>query len=248
MAYKAVILLKNGVLCWYGEFWGWFLEGAIIYWSREYIDSFIDKGERISVVYGGHSTQLPSLKKIKKGDTVYPVTLYKNDLCVLGRLTIENIETAFDCLMRETGKPYDCIFPDVYAVRCTYNDAPYIPRDKAGKHFYPTNKQKYETAEELPENTKVMILEELTDKPHRASQEPPAMLAAFALSGSKGSEILMRVIPPEKLPELRFGTGKEQKPLKTDRNGRIVIASVLGNARLMSDETREYFDLLFMEV
>lgn len=30
-----------------------------------------------------------------------------------------------------------------------------------------------------------MILEELTDIPHKASQEPPADLAAFALTGSK---------------------------------------------------------------
>ena len=221
------------------------MAGYMIYWSKEYLDKLLGKGEILSVVYGGYSTQLPSLKKIKKGDTVYPVTVFRNALYVVGRLTIENIEPAFDYLMRETGKPYNCIFPDDYAVRGTYNDAPYIPRDKAGRHFYVTNKQKYETIEELPEGTKVMILEELTDKPHKASQEPSADLAAFALTGSNGSEILMRIIPVDQLPELRFVSGKEQKPLKTDKNGKIVITSILGNARLMSEQTKAYFDSLF---
>jgi len=221
------------------------MAGYMIYWSKEYLDKLIDKGEKMSVVYGGYSTQLPSLKKVKKGDTVYPVTLFRNDFYVVGRLTIENIESAFDYLMRETGKPYDCIFPDDYAVRCTYDDAPYIPRDKSGRHFYRTNKQKYETIEELPEGTKVMILEELTDKPHKVSQEPPADLAAFALSGSNGSEIKLRDVSDEKIPELLFMSGKEQKPLKTDKNGKIVITSILGNSRLMSEHTKAYFDSLF---
>ena len=221
------------------------MPGYIIYWSKEYLDRLLGKGEIISVVYGGYSTQLPSLKKIKNGDTVYSVTVFKNTLYVVGRLTIENIEPAFDYLMRETGKPYGCIFPDDYAVRCTYNNAPYIPKDKAGRHFYRTNKQKYETIEELPEGTKVMILEELTDIPHKASQEPPADLAAFALTGYDGSEIKLRAVPAKKIPELLFVAGKEQKPLKTDKNGRIVLASILGNARLMSGETQEYFDSLF---
>ena len=107
---------------------------------------------------------------------------------MMGRLTIEKIEPAFDYLMRE-GKPYDCMFPDDYAVRGTYNDAPYMPKDKAGKHFYCTNKGKYENNEDLP-----------------------ADLAAFALSGSNGSEIKMREVSAEKIPELLFGTEKEQKP------------------------------------
>lgn len=221
------------------------MAGYIIYWSKEYLDKLLGKGENVSVVYSGYSTQLPSLKKIKNGDMVYPVTVFKNTLYVVGRLKIENIEPAFDYLMRETGKPYDCIFSDDYAVRCTYSDAPYIPRDKAGRHFYRTNKQKYETIEELPEGTKVMILEELTDIPHKASQEPPADLAAFALSGSNGSEIKLRAVPAEKIPELLYVSGKEQKPLKTDKNGRIVLASILGNARLMSEQTKAYFDSLF---
>lgn len=55
----------------------------------------------------------------------------------------------------------------------------------------------------------------------------------------------MRMIPAEKIPELRFVSGKEQKPLKTDKNGKIVITSILGNARLMSEQTKVYFDSLF---
>lgn len=163
----------------------------------------------------------------------------------MGRLTIEKIEPAFDYLMRETGKPYDCMFPDNYAVRSTYNNAAYMPKEKAGKHFYCTNQGKYENIEDLPEGTKVIILEELTDIPHRISQEPPADLAAFALSGSNGSEIKMREVSSGKLPKLLFGTTKEQKPLKTDKNGRLVVASLLGHTRLMSDDTKRYFDSLF---
>ena len=219
------------------------MSGYMIYLSKEY--KLLGKGETVSVVYGGYSTHLPSLNKIRKGDTVYTVTIFKNTLYAVGRFTIENIEPAFDYLMCETGKPYNCIFPDDYAVRCTYNDVPYIPRNKAGKHFYRTNKQKYETIAELPEGTKVMILEELTDILHKASQEPPTDLAAFALTGSNGSGILMRMIPAEKIPELRFVSGKEQNPPKTDKNGKIVITSILSNARLMSDLTKEYFDSLF---
>ena len=37
----------------------------------------------MSVVYSGYSLKLPSLKKIKVGDTVYAVTIDKNELCGL---------------------------------------------------------------------------------------------------------------------------------------------------------------------
>ena len=57
--------------------------------------------------------------------------------------------------------------------------------------------------------------------------DPPADLAAFALTGSNGSGILMRMIPSEKLPELRFVSEKEQKPIKTDNNGKMSLLPFL---------------------
>lgn len=40
-------------------------------------------------------------------------------------------------------------------------------------------------------------------------------------------------------------SGKEQKALKTGKNGRIVLAYVLANTRLMSIKTKDFFDSLF---
>ena len=221
---------------------GDYLSGYIIYWSKEFIDKLNkhSKHEKMSVVYSGYSLKLPSLKKIKVGDTVYAVTIDKNELCVMGKLTIEKIETAFDYLMRETGKPHDCVFPDNYAVKNTYHKNAGI---KAGQYFYHTNNGHYDNIEDLPDGTKILVLEELTDIPHQFSQEPPAQSAAFALSGTNGSEIMPRIIPNDRIPFLLFG--KEKKPLKTDKNGKIVNASIAGHARIMSDETQDYFNSLF---
>ena len=38
------------------------MAGYMIYWSKEYLDKLLGKGEILSVVYGGYSTQFESSK------------------------------------------------------------------------------------------------------------------------------------------------------------------------------------------
>lgn len=225
-------------------FGGKAMSGFIIYWSKEYIDKIkkCESEEKLSVVFSGYSTKLPSLKSIKVGDIVFPVTLYNNQFLVMSRLTINKIEPAFDYLMRETGKPYNCMFPDNFAVKHEYSQQ---AGKLAGKTYYSMNSGHYDNIEDVPENTTILILEDLKDIPHGLSQEPPDILAAFALSGTDGAVIKPRIIPYETITTLKFGKLNDQKPLKTDKNGKIVNASLFGHARLMSEETYNYFDSLF---
>lgn len=220
------------------------MSGFMIYWSQEFVDKLNKSGnsEKLSVVYSGYSTKLPSLKSVKVGDTVYPITIHNNEVWVMSRLTIEKIELAFDYLMRETGQPYHCRFPDNYAVLHRYHQQ---ACKKAGKIFYSMNGGYYDDADDLPEGTILLILEQLKEIPHLLSQEPPAAGAFFALSGTNGADIKPRSIPAEIISTLMFGKPNDQKPLKTDKSGKIVNASVVGHARLMSEATHAYFDSLF---
>ncbi len=92
------------------------MSGCMIYRTKEYVER-IGSGDCLSVVFGGYSLSVPSVTKVKVGDMVCPLTMNRNELYAMGRLTVEKTEPAFDHLMRETGMPYDRMFPDDHAVR-----------------------------------------------------------------------------------------------------------------------------------
>lgn len=57
------------------------------------------------------------------------MTLAEGTLCVMARLPIEKIESAFDYLIRETGQIYGALVPDGFALEHEY---------RAGGKFYLT--------------------------------------------------------------------------------------------------------------
>ena len=80
-----------------------------------------------------------------------------------------------------------------------------------------------------------------------AAKMPVEQIEVAALS-EHGSTIKLRLIPSEKIKELRFGATKsKQKPLKIDKNGNPSILSVSSCIRKMSDETKIIFDSVFEE-
>lgn len=217
------------------------MAGFMTYWSKEYIKGLKKAGDNgaLSVIFGSHHTKMPSISSVKVGDIIYPVTLADGTLQVMGRLPVEKTERAFDYLMRETGSVHSALVPDGFAVQHKYY---------AGGTFYRTNTEKYERREDLPEGTKILILEELEEKPHKFHQVPQTCCAALAASGTCGSVIKARPLPLEVIPELRFGPSKsKQKPLRLDKNGIPTIVSLSGSVRRMSEETQKIFESVFME-
>ena len=66
----------------------------------------------IEVVFGSAHTRMPSIKSAKIGDVIYPVTLINNKMSVVARLPVENIEIAYDYLVRELGNQCGALVPD----------------------------------------------------------------------------------------------------------------------------------------
>ena len=62
-------------------------------WSKEYcrwIKKCNDNGP-LEVIFGGPHTSLPSIRKIKIGDTIIPVCIDNGQLFLISSLTVENI-------------------------------------------------------------------------------------------------------------------------------------------------------------
>lgn len=73
------------------------MAGFMSYWSKDYIKSLKKAGDNgeLSIIFGSHHTSMPSISSVKVGDLIYPVTLAKGTLCVMGKLPVEKIEIAF---------------------------------------------------------------------------------------------------------------------------------------------------------
>ncbi len=66
-------------------------------------------------------------------------------------------------------------------------------------------------------------------------------------SGAKGSSIEPRPISKERILELLFGPTKaKQKPLKINAKGELTTLSLSRFSRKMNEETKEYFEALFI--
>jgi hypothetical protein len=81
------------------------MAGFITYWPKEHIKRLVKEKDNglITVIFGSVHTKMPSIKSVKLGDTIYPVTIMDNEFYVVARLPVETIEPAYDYLVRELG-------------------------------------------------------------------------------------------------------------------------------------------------
>lgn len=217
------------------------MSGFIVYWSKEYmkrLEKNHDTGP-LCVIYGSHHLQMPSIASVKKGDIIYPVTLQNGILSAMARLPVENIEPAFDYLMREIGTFYSALLPDGVLIKQQTPHGEFNAWNSGGGYTGKTA---------LPGNIHTVLqLENLTPKPHKIHQEPVTCCADLAASGSGGSVIRAHSIPPEDAAGFLFGKNPAtQKPLKTDKTGRLTTTSLSGFVRKMSEDTFRYFEQLFV--
>ena len=210
------------------------MSGYMVYWSKDYVKELKAAGDSgpIKVIYGGPHSTMPSIESVEVGDIIYPVTIANNTLCVLARLPVEKKEIAFHYILRETGKIHQAIQPDGYAEEVI---------NQNGNSFFFCGGHAYNSVKALPENTKVILLSDLKELPHKYHQKPKTCCAELAAYGENGSTIELRSLPLDVLPSLRFGkTSKQLKPLILNSKGLPTTMS-LSNVRRMSEETQKIF-------
>lgn len=219
------------------------MAGYLVYWPQEQVRKLKkakDTGP-IRVVLGSVHTKMPSIAKVSAGDVIYPVTLEQGTLCVMARLPVEKVESAFDYLLRETGDRQAALVPPGVAYECIlYRSGPAC--------FVVSDGSLFDRAEDLPsEITRIEFLADRKPVPHLCHQDPFNCCAQTAASGTGGSMIGPRPVPKEKIPDLRFGPSKaKQKELKRNSRGELTTLSLSGVARKMSAETEAYFASLFV--
>ena len=222
------------------------MAGYITYWSKDHIKDLQKAGDTgpLSVILGSHHTAMPSIAGVRVGDTIYPVTIQGGTLAVMARMRVEKIEPAFDYLLRETGSPMSALIPEDTAI-----EKKHVQRNSGEESswFWMAGAEYVNSRKALPERiTRVVTLEEQSDKPHKRHQEPHTCCAKLAASG-RGSEIRPRLLPPERLPDLRFGPSRaKEKPLRLGKDGGPTVVSLSGFIRKMSEETQAVFEALFI--
>ena len=218
------------------------MAGYMVYWPKEQIKKLKkakDTGP-IRVVLGSIHTRMPSIASVKAGDIIYPVTLEDGTLYVMARLPVENVESAFDYLLRETGDRQAALIPQGVA----YEEIPY--RDGSPVFLLAGTSHFYKLDELPPDINRIEYLAGRNPVPHLCHQEPFNCCSETAASGSNGSVIQPRPIPKEAIPTLLFGPGKtKQKPLKLNAKGELTTLSLSGFTRKMSEDTQKVFDSLF---
>lgn len=112
------------------------MSGFITYFPKEQIKALEkakDNGP-ITVIFGSLHTKMPSIKSVKVGDIIYPITIMNGNLYVVARLPVENIEIAYDYLVRELGNRLGALVPDGID-RSLYNNTPLLPHKKHQEPF-----------------------------------------------------------------------------------------------------------------
>lgn len=104
------------------------MAGFITYWPKEQIKNLKKEKDSgpIMVVFGSIHTKMPSIKSVKEGDVIYPVTVSGGTLCVAARLPVEKIEPAYEYLIRELGNRCGALIPEGMDWR-EYYDTPMKP-------------------------------------------------------------------------------------------------------------------------
>lgn len=216
------------------------MAGYMTYWPSEQLRALKKAGDigPIRVMYGSIHSKMPSIDSVKVGDILYPVTVIKGTLCVIARLPVENKESAFDYLVRETGQRYSALIPD--GVACYEkgygNTFDYIFNDLIS-HMP-------EVQDIAPTGYRIVTT---TDEPlpHLLHQRPFNCCSKTAVSGTHGSTIEPRPIPRELLPDLRFGYSKsKEKSLRFNAKG-DVLSMCVATTRRLSDATWGVFESLF---
>lgn len=112
------------------------MAGYITYWPREQIQALKKANDTgpIKVVFGSIHTKMPSIKSVKVGDIIYPITIMDGTLYAMARLPVEKIEVAYDYLVRELGNQCSSLVPDGIEWRLYY-DTPLLPHQKHQEPF-----------------------------------------------------------------------------------------------------------------
>ena len=215
------------------------MAGYMTYWPQEQLRKLKKAGDYgpIKVIFGSIHTKMPSISKVKIGDTIYPVTLSGGTLIVMARLPVERVESGFDYLLWETGDYNAALIPEGVAMeRC-----PFCGEDTI---LYSTASGFVRKKEDLPAGIRIEPIRQPI--PHLCHQEPFNCCTQTAASSDHGSTIAPRPIPAHLIPQLTFGsTRSRQKPLKTNAKEELTTLSVSGCVRKMSDETQKIFEALF---
>lgn len=213
------------------------MPGYIVYWPQDRLKELEKAGDKgpIKVVLGSLHSRMPSIASVKEGDVVFPVTLIKKQLYALARLPVEHKEEAFYYTMRELGTEHGALIPEGVAL------------EQPNHWYWGSEGASYRSRKDVPEGIRIIPLSEQVEKPHLLHQEPFNCCSQWAAWGDHGSTIEPRLVPPELLPELRFGYPKsKEKALLFDKNGGVQ-AMCLQSTRRMSPETLEVFEALFPE-
>jgi len=90
------------------------MAGYITYWPKEQIRQLKKEKDNgpVQVIFGSIHTKMPSIKSVKEGDVIYPVTVSDGTLCVAARLPVEKIEPAYEYLIRELGNRCSALIPE----------------------------------------------------------------------------------------------------------------------------------------
>lgn len=112
------------------------MAGYITYFPKEQIKALSkaqDNGP-ITVIFGSKHTKMPSIKSVKVGDIIYPITIINGILYVVARLPVENIEVAYDYLVRELGNHCGALVPDGVDWKL-YDNTPLLSHKKHQEPF-----------------------------------------------------------------------------------------------------------------
>ena len=171
------------------------MAGYITYWPKEQIRKLEKAKDRgpIKVVFGSIHTKMPSISKVKVGDVIYPVTLSNGTLAVMARLPVEQVESGFDYLLRETGEYHGALVPAGVAME----ERPFRNQDTI---MYLVATGLVKTREELPAGIRIEPIREPI--PHLCHQEPFNCCTQTAASGDHGSTIKPRPIEENLIPRL----------------------------------------------
>lgn len=198
------------------------MAGYITYWPQEQMKKLRRKKNPdngpITVVFGSIHTKMPSIKSVKVGDVIYPVTIDHGDLCIVARLPVEKIEPAYQYTCRELGNWCEALIT-------SFEDNKY-------------------TAEELnclKTNTPLK-----PHKSHQEPFNCCSETAATGTHGS--SIELRRIPKEKLPELLFGPTKSKQKPLMLDEDGNPKVVSISSRIRRLSDETQQYFDSFFEDV
>ncbi len=224
------------------------MAGYITYWPKEQIRALEKAGDHgpIKVVLGSIHTKMPSIKSVRVGDIIYPVTLSSGTLCAVARLPVEKVESAFDYLIRETGLRHAALVPE--GVACWERPEWGGPWDMERFRFNLHTEdgvQLIDKEEDLPRGVKIVrtLAEPI---PCSCHQLPFNCCSQTAASGAHGSTIELRPIDASLIPTLLFGPSPaKQKPLKRNSKGELTSLSLAGFARKMSPGTQAVFEALF---